>query len=237
MVKEISCWVDDIAQWPAVKSQCLHFYEMNDPSKLSRIENFVPYHDGLHKILMDSFVTETINSLMGVEAVLYKDRINFKPPGGGAHAAHQDGVAYESGSLADFDQDSIPYISILISVDKATRENGCFEVAADWPVSKRDILPMERPNPDHPNFSKIAQEVEDSIDWIRIETNPGDVIVFTERLPHRSAINTSTEGRRILYGVYNPLQEGDKREQYYEDKRKNINDSRYMIGNPHAPVR
>jgi ectoine hydroxylase-related dioxygenase (phytanoyl-CoA dioxygenase family) len=70
-----------------------------------------------------------------------------------------------------------------------------------------------------------------------IETKPGDVIIFTERLPHRSTLNQTNESRRIIYGVYNPAIEGDKRAKYYDDKRQNINDARYLVGNPHAVVK
>lgn len=95
---------------------------------------------------------------------------------------------------------------------------------------------MEAPITDKPYYVKMAQIVEDSLDWIKIPTMPGDMIVFTERLPHRSAPNTSDKSRTILYGVYNPASKGDFREKYYADKRANPNDPRYMVGNPHAPV-
>jgi hypothetical protein len=230
-------WVEEVSAWPDDFSKWLKFYEMDDPSKLSRIENFVPYHAGLASLLMQGPMVDIISELMGEPALLYKERINFKPPGGGAHAAHQDGVAYESGDLATFKADSVPYVSILIGVDHATVENGCLQVVPEWPLSKLDILRMERPYPEHPSFSKIAQSIEDALPWIPIETAPGDVLLFTERLPHRSTANHSAKGRRILYGVYNPSSEGDKRVQYYETKRRNINDARYMVGNPHAPTR
>lgn len=139
--------------------------------------------------------------------------------------------------LEKFKDDTAPYISILIGIDPATVENGCFEVAENWPVDNLDILPMESPYPDNPNFSKIAQKYENEIDWKQLETSPGDVILFTERLPHRSKTNRSSKSRRILYGVYNPVSEGDNRQKYFDDKRKNINDARYMVGNPHAPTK
>lgn len=233
----LSRWVDEVAAWPDDFSRWLKFYEMDEPTKLSRIENFVPYHPGLAGLLLSGPMVDVISALMGERAHLYKDRINFKPPGGGAHAAHQDGVAYESGSLARFPPDVTPYVSILIGVDEATRENGCLQVVPGWPLTKLDILRMERPYPQHPTFSKIAQSIEDSLEWVPLETAPGDVILFTERLPHRSTANHSNRGRRILYGVYNPASDGDRRETYYADKRRNINDPRYMVGNPHAPTR
>lgn len=227
--------VDEIASWPEDMSKWLSFYEMDDPTKLSRIENFVPFHPQLAEIINGGLVSSIVEVLMGEKPILYKERINFKSPGGGSHAAHQDGVAYESGSLRQFEPNTTPYISVLIGVDAATKSNGCFEVVESWPIDKLDILPMERPFVYFPNFSKIAQKVEDSLTWVSIETEPGDVIFFTERLPHRSKGNLSNERRRILYGVYNPIKEGDKREKYYQDKRANINDARYMVGNPHAP--
>ncbi len=234
-IASISEWIDETARWPVDMSKYLHFFEMDDPSVLSRIENFVPYHEKLGQVLLSEGICRLIGDLMGEKAILYKDRINFKPPGGGAHSAHQDGVAYDSGSLRVFEEDSVPYISILIGVDRATKENGCFEVVEGWGFDNAEILPMESPDPDHPNFSKITKSVEDDMKWTPIETEPGDVIFFTERLPHRSAPNRSKSSRRILYGVYNPASLGDKREKYYAKKRKNPNDPQYMVGNPHAP--
>lgn len=234
-VVNLSLWLDEIAAWPENPNKWLRFYEMEDERKLSRVENFAPFHPQVNQIINGEEILSVVSQLMGEEAILYKERINFKPPGGGAHAAHQDGVAYESGGQRTFEKDSVPYISLLICVDAAAKKNGCLELASDWPIDKLDILPMERPYQNHPNFSKITQQVEDQIDWLSLEMKPGDVVFFTERIPHRSAKNRSETGRRILYGVYNPLSEGDKRQQYFDDKRKNINDARYMVGNPHAP--
>jgi len=55
-------------------------------------------------------------------------------------------------------------------------------------------------------------------------------------LPHRSQKNNSNKTRRILYGVYNPLSEGDKRESYFSRRKLNLNDPQYMIGNPHKKI-
>ena len=236
-IGQISEKVNELAQWEPSKSKWLNFYEMDNVDVLSRIENFCPYHEYLSGILTGELIIDIISQLMGEEAVLYKDRINFKSPGGGAHSAHQDGVAYESSDNAEFDLSTAPFISILISIDPATEENGCLEVVPEWALDDPKILPMERPFPDHPNFSKISQQIEDSLIWNPIETNPGDVLFFTERLPHRSKKNTSDKNRRILYGVYNPLSVGDKRQSYFDEKKKHINDARYMVGNPHAPVK
>ncbi|MBV6646816.1 MAG: phytanoyl-CoA dioxygenase family protein [Cyclobacteriaceae bacterium] len=232
---KISSWVDETYQWPVEYSKWLKFFEMDDKSKLSRIENFVPFHNGLADVLNGKELLGIISELMGCDAVLYKDRINFKQPGGGAHTAHQDGVAYEQGDAQSFDP-TTPYISALISVDEATAENGCLQVVPNWPLDKLEILPMEKPLKHAPGYSKISQSTEDALVWKKLHTKPGDLVIFTERLPHRSTSNQSGKPRRILYGVYNPLSEGDKRAKYFNDKRLNINDARYMVGNPHASI-
>ena len=94
-INQISDWVNEVASWGDDYSRWLTFYEMDDPSTLSRIENFVPYHKGLNEILRGDKVLHLISELMGSDALLYKERINFKSSNGGAHSAHQDGVAYE----------------------------------------------------------------------------------------------------------------------------------------------
>jgi len=231
---DLSNWVNEVSQWETRMDKWMCYFEMNNPSQLSRIENFLPYHKQLSDVLTGERIVGLVSSLMGEKAILYKERINFKSPKGGPHAAHQDGVAYEQGANDSFDSSVKPYISILISVDEATEDNGCLQIVPDWPLDDLNILPMEAPFPDKPHYMKIKQSVEDELTWKKLPTKPGDVLFFSERLPHRSAPNLSNKTRRIIYGVYNPLSIGDKRIKYYKDKRKNPNDARYMVGNRHA---
>lgn len=53
--------------------------------------------------------------------MLFKEKINFKLPGGGGFLAHQDSVAYIG--LAK------QHISAMVAVDAAVEENGCLFVA------------------------------------------------------------------------------------------------------------
>ena len=232
--EKLSKWVDQVAAWPDAAGKWLRFFERTNRNQLSRVENFVPYHEGLAEALTGQRIIDLMSELMGDSAILYKDRINFKYPGGGPHSAHQDGVAYDQPDNGTFSSAFPPYLSLLISVDGASEQTGCFEVVGNWDLEKSEILPLESPDADCPQFTKICQAVEDELDWISIPTDPGDAIVFTERLPHRSKANFSGNPRRILYGVYNPSSEGDRREQYFSTKRKDPNNSRYMIGNPHT---
>ena len=133
--EELSLWVNEVATWPCDDSKWLTNYEMDRPSQLARRENFVPFHLGLADIINGTGAITIASQLMGEPAQLYKERINFKYPGGGPHAAHQDGVAYEHYGKTKFDTSVRPYVSVLVSVDSATKENGCLEVVPSWPIA------------------------------------------------------------------------------------------------------
>ena len=47
---------------------------------------------------------------------------------------------------------------------------------------------------------------------------PGDAVLFTSFLPHRSGPNRSVTPRRLIYAVYNAAAEGDLRADYYRQK-------------------
>jgi hypothetical protein len=57
---------------------------------VQRIENFCPFHAGFDALLRQGDLIAWAGALLGGEAVLFKDKINFKLPGGGGFAAHQD---------------------------------------------------------------------------------------------------------------------------------------------------
>lgn len=231
-IQDMSNWLDEVLSWPVEPTKWLTFFEHGNVSVMSRIENVVPFHKGIDSVLNDESLLHIVSELLGEPALLYKDRINYKPPSGGPHEAHQDSVAYDD--LGEQTNQTASYISALICVDDASRDNGGFEVADTWPSDRADVLPMEFPDASRPTYSRIASESEARIAWREVECQPGDVVVFTANLPHRSSANTSSRSRRILYGVYNPVRCGDLRELYFEQKRRNMYAPRYMVGNPHA---
>ncbi len=66
----------------------------DDGPKLCRSENLIPFHDGLRAFLTAGPMLETATALLGEPAVLYKEKINYKLPGGAGYAPHQDAPAY-----------------------------------------------------------------------------------------------------------------------------------------------
>ena len=111
-VDELRRWVDEVAGWADDDGEWLHYREMTDGGpKLCRTENFVPFHDGLRSLLCEGAMRDAASALLGAPAVLYKEKINYKLPGGAGFAAHQDAPAYR---FVD------AHVSCMVAVDDAT---------------------------------------------------------------------------------------------------------------------
>ena len=116
-------WVEEVGGFPPSDDfKWLHHYERTDSGpRLARTENFVSYHPQLGRYLMAGALPELVGSVLGEEVFLYKEKINYKYPGGAGYAAHQDAPAYKQ-------IDS--HLTALVAIEPATMENGCLEFAA-----------------------------------------------------------------------------------------------------------
>lgn len=201
---DITQWVKDIQNWPETAGRHMMYFEESKSSGerlLNRVENFVPYHDQM-AALFDSDLRNACTRLFESEAVLFKEKINFKLPGGGGFEAHQD-------AQAGWETYAPYYITATVIVDPATAENGCLELA-QWDHRKDLVGEMWEP---------LTDEQLSGVEFVEYPCEPGDVLFFDSYLPHRSAPNMTADPRRVLYVTYNEAKYGDHREQYYADKR------------------
>ena len=199
-VADLRRWVDEIAAWPDDGDGWLHHREMTDAGPtLCRSENLIPFHDGLRALLTTGALAETASALLGEPAVLYKEKINYKLPGGAGYAPHQDAPAYPFVAS---------HVSSMVAVDDATLANGCLEVVSGM---HHELLPMD-------DVGCVRADVVESLDWAVVEVAAGQTLWFHSRTPHRSGPNTSPLARRALYPTYNAASEGDLREDYYREK-------------------
>jgi hypothetical protein len=196
----LRAWVDEVASWPDDGGDWLHHRELTDDGPaLCRSENFTPFHDGLRRLLTEGSMPATAAALLGEPAVLYKEKINYKLPGGGGYAPHQDAPAYP---FID------AHVSCMVAVDDATEDNGCLEVVS----GRHDtVLPMG-------DDGCIRADVVAGLEWITVPVAAGQTLWFHSRTPHRSGPNRSTLPRRALYPTYNARRLGDLREEYYRAK-------------------
>jgi len=166
---------------------------------IQRIENFCPFHVEFDALVRDGGLSRWTSALMGGPVVLFKDKINFKMPGGPGFKAHQD-------QQAGWSRYAPIFVTAMVSIDAATIENGCLEMA---PGRHREGLLGEEWNPlDETGLALQA-----------VPTNPGDVIFFDSFAPHASKPNFTDRPRRILYLTHNLASDGDHRHRYYAEKR------------------
>jgi ectoine hydroxylase-related dioxygenase (phytanoyl-CoA dioxygenase family) len=206
-VADISAWTDEVASYPEVPGKYMMYFEKSksDGSRiLCRVENFVPYHEGFSKLITARRMQQAVSELFGEEAVLFKDKINFKLPGGDGFKEHQD-------VQAGWDEFAELHITAMIAIDETNEANGSLEMIAG--MHKQGVL--------GDMWAPLTDEDTGHVDYVPVHCQPGDAVFFDSYAPHRSQPNHTDQARRVLYITYNKKSEGDSREKYYADKRRN----------------
>jgi ectoine hydroxylase-related dioxygenase (phytanoyl-CoA dioxygenase family) len=168
---------------------------------LARTENFIGFSPLLAAVLVTGKIRVCAGELLGEEALLYKEKINYKLVGGAGFAPHQDKPAYP---FVD------KVLSVMVAVDAATLDNGCLQVVDRLHAT---VLPQD-------DRGCIEQDLADTLHFHPMELAAGETLFFDALTPHKSASNTSLLPRRALYPTYNAKSEGDLRTAYYEEKLK-----------------
>lgn len=171
---------------------------------LARLEYFDGFHGDLHRLMHGPELLGRAGALFGEPAVLFKEKVNFKMPGGHGFEPHQDAQAgWEGhGSL---------HLTAIVSIDPATVENGCIELAAGH--NRGLIGDLWKP---------LAGDQLAGVTFTPYPSAPGDAIFFDSYTPHRSAANATRRRRRALLVTYGRASEGDQRASYFADKRKSF---------------
>ncbi|MCE0722860.1 MULTISPECIES: phytanoyl-CoA dioxygenase family protein [Legionella] len=204
----LQTWCDELTSWPETPGKWMKYFEKNAQGgrQLCRVENFIDYHKGMYEVANGSRTLNLVSSLMGEQASIFKEKINYKFPGGGGFKPHQDAPAFIS-----FNQRF--HITMMVAIDDCTLENGCLHVVKGG-ANKPVILPQEADG-------SIKTEIAETFQWTPIECKTGDVILFDSYLPHYSEANRSNKPRRAIFITFSRLSEGGaKREAYYQDKRE-----------------
>ncbi len=197
-------WTEELESWPETPGKWMKYFEPGEARPLCRVENFLPYHDGLRGLLSRSDLLECLERLLGEPSLLFKEKLNFKLPGGQGFAPHQDAPAFVS-----FDQKY--HVTGMLSVDATAPENGGLDIVDGF----REAVTLPQAED-----GTLRPDVVASLDWHPLETRPGDLVLFDSYVPHRSGPNRSDRPRRALYVTWNRASEGDRRADYYERKRR-----------------
>lgn len=204
-IREISDWTDEVAGFPELPGKYMMYFENSsvDGSRIiCRIENFVPFHAGFAQLITSARMNRAVSELFGEEAVLFKDKINFKLPGGDGFKEHQD-------VQAGWDAFASLHITAMVAIDETNEANGSLEMIPG--MHRRGLLGEQ--------WSPLTHDDTGDAEYVPVHCQPGDAVFFDSYAPHRSAPNRTDKARRVLYITYNRLSEGDWREKYYTDKR------------------
>ncbi len=206
-IRQISEWTDEVAAYPEEPGRTMMYFEQSarDGARiLCRVENFVPYHEGFCRLITERRLQMAVSQLFGEEAVLFKDKINFKLPGGDGFREHQD-------VQAGWDDYADLHITAMVAIDETNEANGSLEMI---PGMHRHGLLGEK-------WAPLTDADTGHADYRPVHCQPGDAVFFDSYAPHRSAPNRTDRARRVLYITYNRASAGDARERYYADKRRN----------------
>lgn len=206
---EILEWMAELEAMPEKPGRNMVYYEdsllREGERVVQRIEHFCPNHAGFDTLVRGGSLFEAVSQVLGGTACLFKDKVNFKMPGGAGFEPHQD-------QQAGWSKFAPLFVTALVCVDQATPENGCLEMADCARLS--GLIGEE--------WKPLTGEEMSGFSFTSIPTEPGDVLLFDSYVPHQSRSNLTAGRRRLLYLTYNLAADGDHRSQYFDEKRKNF---------------
>jgi Phytanoyl-CoA dioxygenase (PhyH) len=204
-VSDLRAWTSDVESWPAGSHIWGHYAEQTaNGEAICRTENVSACHAGFRELVQGDLAS-LASSVLGSEVVDFKDKLNYKQPGGAGFSPHQDLPAYPGASQV---------ISLLVAIDECTTESGCLWVAD----GVDEVLPTDA-------RGVVESEVVASLEWTPVELAPGDTVCIAGLLPHYSEANRSSSPRRVLVAGYAPADQGYTRDHYYEARRAGMADA------------
>jgi ectoine hydroxylase-related dioxygenase (phytanoyl-CoA dioxygenase family) len=207
-------WADEVESWPVGSHAWGQYAEqIADRVAVCRTENVSACHPGV-AALVDCALQEIATDALGAPAVAFKDKINYKHPGGAGFRPHQDRLAYPGVARV---------LSILVAIDECTTESGCLWLA--------DGVDEALPTDDR---GVVRGDIVESLRWTPAELAAGDAVLLDGLTPHYSEANRGGRRRRVLVASYAPATEEYSRDRYYSARadtmqRASQEDRRFRI--------
>lgn len=222
---QLTAWVEEIEAWPDSPDRWLKYYEVRSTDQhrvLHRVENFLPFHREFAAFVSQFTALDSVlTPLLGERAILFKDKINFKPPGAGGYAIHQDAGGYRGFGLSEF-------VSVMIPIDDSTDSNGCLELA----TGRRIGTELEV----NPHRQILPYQLQGLI-FVKVPAQLGDMVIFDGLVPHLSHPNATDRSRRAIFLTFNKESAGDYRGRYFREKRMHLPPETWAFSETVPPAR
>ena len=198
-LRALQSWASEVEAWPAGSHVWGHYAERTpEGDAMCRTENVSACHAGFLGLVRGP-LREIASSAVGSEVADFKDKLNYKRPGGAGFSPHQDVLAYPGVERV---------VSVLVAIDECTASSGCLWLAPD--VER--VLPTDE-------RGVVVTEVASGLAWEPAELSPGDAVVIHGLVPHYSEANRSAAPRRVLVASYAAAGEDYGRDRYYAARR------------------
>jgi ectoine hydroxylase-related dioxygenase (phytanoyl-CoA dioxygenase family) len=197
-LEQLRTFADEVEAWPTGSHVWGHYAEQtaNGP-RICRTENVSVCHPGIAALVAGP-LADCATHALGEPVTAFKDKLNYKQPGGAGFSPHQDKVAYPGVERV---------MSVLVAIDDCRVESGCL-----WLSSGVDeVLPVDDRGVVHPDASA-------GLDWFAVELTAGDAVCIDGLAPHFSETNRGNAPRRVLVASYAPTSEQYTRAHYYAQR-------------------
>ncbi len=161
-----------------------------------------------------------VRAVLDDEPMLFKDKLIFKLAGTQGYTLHQDCHQWEPFPVEDI-------VSAMVAIDAAEASNGALEL---FPGYHKWLQVSMFALGGH---GRMLAERIDLDRAVMVQTQPGDVILFHSRTPHRSGPNTSDRSRRQYYPTFSAARHGNLYHAHYDHvhqlRRREMPDKRLYM--------
>ena len=212
------------------RKKVYHYFEkINNKPRIRRIERVTEAFTSVKKLLSDKKLLHQLNVIFSKNTRLFKDKLNFKYPGGNGYKPHIDGhfLWSDKNNRKKFGwkEYSDKFVSVVIPLENVEIKNGCIYLSRKECTNKLGK-----------NFSQILNKVEiftpnikkkylKHFKFFPVQMKVGDILFFDWKCAHYSKKNLSKKSRMIFYATYCDSKNKTKniRKKYYSDKNNSNN--------------
>ena len=157
-----------------------------------RLFNPFEQHEAFRGIATDERILGMVESLVGPNIALQHSKLNMKGAKvGSAVEWHQD--------LTYFPHTNDDLVGVMIHLDDITTENGCLQVL---PRLHNRFFDHSLPDGSFAGMITETIDAERFGEPVSVQGPAGSVLLLHPLAPHRSAVNVSARGRRMLIFEY-----------------------------------
>ena len=208
-----------------------YFEKIEKKPKLRRIEKISEQLIDVKKLVNSKKIFNLLKNLTKKNNVLFKDKLNFKYPGGKGYVPHVDGHFYwrdkYNKAKRGWSIYSNSFTNVVIPLERTDKNNGCLYLS-----SKKDLKKLGN------SWSEVTKKLDKFTPNIKKKylkkfkffpavLEAGDILIFDWHCAHKSSNNNSKRSRMIFYATYCSQDKKIKnvRKKYYNDKEFSKNNS------------